>query len=253
MEVTATSIAKCHGEVLDALSDLAATTNVAHGRGDRVQADRKSQYQYLGLRTPDRRKRVAAGFSFTAEPTEALETWNGIWNLTDNGDVLFAALDFYRTARPDDTQRFWDTVVGWVARIDNCAHADDLGRIYSFALEATPDLVYPVLEGWSQGESVWHKRVSIVSLIHYSGKNAVFLPATPMLRLVANCVADDRDSIYKAVGWVLREMMTIYPSEVAEFLAVHAADMHPFAIRRATDRLPTAERDRLRSSLFGSS
>jgi len=133
---------------------------------------------------------------------------------------------------------FWETVQHWIDRIDNWAHADDLARVYSFALEAVvsgqgEDLVFPTLEAWSRDDDRWRKRISIVSLIHYSGKNAVFLPPEPVLRLVANCVGDPRDSVYKAVGWVLRETMRKHPDEVDAFLETHADQLHPSAVRRA--------------------
>lgn len=121
---------------------------------------------------------------------------------------------------------------------------------YSFALEASPDLVYPILDEWSRRTDVWHKRISIVSLIHYSGKNAVFMAPAPMLRIIENCADDDRDSVYKALGWVLREIMATHPAEVVEFLERHSGGMHPFAIRRATQRLPEDTRDELRASLL---
>ena len=179
-----------------------------------------------------------------------LAIWDGVWRHANNGDVLFAALDTYRTPGIHNANdAFWHTVIGWIERIDNWAHADDLARICSFVLEAQTDAVYPVLESWSSSDSEWHKRVSIVSLIHYSGKNAVFMPVEPVLHLVKNCVDDNRESVYKAVGWLLRETMAKYPDEIGDFLRTHAPAMHAHAIRRATEKLPTNERDRLRAEL----
>ncbi|MEO1056216.1 MAG: DNA alkylation repair protein [Actinomycetota bacterium] len=243
------TIAQCHAEVLDALATVASETGMT-GRGELVRADRRSQYQYLGLRTPDRRRRVARGFSFTSGADQhVLTTWDGIWNDTDNGDVLFAVLDFYLARGVDHiVDDFWRTSAGWIDRVDNWAHADDLARLYSYALEADRDGVYPTLEQWSHTESEWRRRVSVVSLIHYSGKNAVFMPIEPCLDLVANCVADPRDTVSKAVGWVLRELLATYPDEVTEFLQLHVAAMPAPAFRRATERLPAEQRQRLRSA-----
>ncbi len=244
------TIARHHAEVLDALTAVASETGMT-GRGELVRADRRSQYQYLGLRTPDRRRRVAKGFSFTSgSDLDVLETWDGIWNSTDNGDVLFAVLDFYRARGVDDiTEDYWQTSAAWIERVDNWAHADDLARLYSYALAGARDDVYPTLEEWSRAESEWRRRVSVVSLIHYSGKNAVFMPVEPCLDLVANCVSDPRDTVHKAVGWVLRELLAVYPDQVIEFLRLHAGTMPAPAIRRATERLPAEQRRQLRSSL----
>ena len=245
-----------HDEVLGALSALAAETGISPERGELVRADRRSEFEYLGLRTPDRRRRVAAGFSFTdQDAASVLAAWDDIWNLADNGDVMFAALDFYRRRigsrrwTADDSAKLWSTAVGWIGRIDNWAHADDLARLYSFALADRPELVYPTLEEWSRSDSEWQRRIAMVSLIHYSGKNAVFMPIDPCLHLLANCVDDRRETVSSALGWVLRELLAVHPDAVLAFLETHAASMPRPAIRRATERLPQPERDRVRASL----
>ncbi|MBH0082157.1 DNA alkylation repair protein [Salinibacterium sp. SWN167] len=245
-----------YDEVLGALSAHAAETGISPERGELVRADRRSEFEYFGLRTTDRRRRGAAGFSFTdQDAASVLVAWDEIWNLAANGDVMFAALDFYRRrmgARSwttTDSAAFWGTAVGWIDRIDNWAHADDLARLYSFALADQPERVYPVLDEWSRSDSEWHRRIAMVSLIHYSGKNAVFLPIDPCLRLLANCVDDRRKTVSSALGWVLRELLAMHPDAVLAFLKTHASSMPPPAIRRATERLPQPERDHVRASL----
>ena len=76
----------------------------------------------------------------------------------------------------------------------------------------------------------------MVSLIRYTGKNAAFMPADDVLDLVANCVTDQRDTVAKAVGWVLRETMEDDPRKVQGFLDKHTASMPAVARRRATER-----------------
>ncbi|MBH0116807.1 DNA alkylation repair protein [Salinibacterium sp. NG253] len=245
-----------HDEVLGALSALAAETGISLERGKLVRADRRSQFEYFGLRTPDRRRRVAAGFSFTGQDSASvLAAWDEIWHLADNGDVMFAALDFYRRRigsrrwTAADSAEFWSTAVGWIERIDNWAHADDLARLYSFALADQPELVYPTLEEWSRSDNERQRRIAMVSLIHYSGKNAVFMPIEPCLSLLANSVTDRRETVSSALGWVLRELLAVHPDAVLAFLTTHAASMPRPATRRATERLPQPERDRVRASL----
>ena len=224
-------------EVLSALSQVASESGTPSDLGKQIQNDRRSSFEYLGLRTPDRRRRVKQGFSFTAgSDAEVLAAWNEVWTTTDNGDVLFAPLDYYRTRPVADVEHYWSTVVGWIDRIDNWAHADDLARVYSRALEASPDTVYPTLVRWSKSGDQWACRISMVSLIRYTGKNATFMPADSVLDLVANCVTDQRDTVAKAVGWVLRETMDDDPQRVRAFLSEHDASMPAVARRRATER-----------------
>ena len=79
-----------------------------------------------------------------------------------------------------------------------------------------PDDVYPQLVTWNRSGDQWMRRISMVSLIHYSGKNAVFMPTEMVLPLVSNCL-DDPPPREKAVGWVLRETGNAHPDAVGRF------------------------------------
>lgn len=242
---------EAHAEVLDALIELTKASGASSGAGERIRVDRASRLQHLGLRTPNRRRRVAAGFSFADRAdSEVLQIWDGIWQTATVADVMFAALDHYRplvAAHVDAS--FWTTTVRWIDRIENWAHADDLARLYSWRLAAEPDTVLPTLQSWSRDDDQWLRRVAVVSLVHYSGKNAVFLPIDSALELIGNCVDDQRETVHKAVGWVLRENMRAYPNEVIDLLHAHRTTMPAAAIRRATEKMPRDERDELRAAL----
>jgi 3-methyladenine DNA glycosylase AlkD len=134
----------------------------------------------------------------------------------------------------------------WSERIDNWCHSDGLSAIYSRILENYPAEVYPQLVSWNHAESEWLRRISLVSLIHYSGKNAVFLPTKKVLPLVTNCLDDPRAHVQTAVGWVLREMGRVYSHEVTKYVQANAAKMSAPAFSRAIERWSVAERTRLR-------
>jgi len=99
---------------------------------------------------------------------------------------------------------------------------------------------------WNRAEGEWLRRISLVSLIHYTGKNAVFLPPKTVLPLVTNCLEDGRYYVQMAVGWVLREMGHAYPDEITRYLAANAGRMSAAAFSRAIERRSTQERTRLR-------
>lgn len=215
--------------------------------GEAIQRDRGSGLQHLGIRFPALRARVGQGFSFSGLPeAEMLDIWDVLWKTSPYGDVLFAALDVLAPiVRKRVPPGLWPTVRHWSERIDNWCHCDMLSGIYSRLLEANFEDVYPQLQAWNASHSVWLRRLSITSLIHYTGKNAVFLPLEPMLPLVANCVADHRKYVELAVGWVLREVGHVYPDEVAAFLESHAAIMSSRACARAVERRAPEQRAQL--------
>lgn len=223
-----------HDEVLAALQQAAREQGATPDLGARIQADRRTRFSHLGLRTPLRRARVKQGFDFlSGSEADVLRTWDRIWWAADVGDVLFAPLDHYRTVAVEHPEALWATSSRWIERIDNWAHADDLARVYSRTLEAVPDVVYPTLLRWSGTSDPWLQRISMVSLIRYSGANASFMPTTMVLEVVENCVDDQRDTVAKALGWVLRETMRSDESAVLAFVDRHGPGMAPEAKRRA--------------------
>jgi 3-methyladenine DNA glycosylase AlkD len=233
-----------HEEVADA---LLAIGSPPYGRA--IQEDRGSQLAHMGISFPDLRRRVREGFSFYSLPDhQTLKVWDALWQSSPWGDVLFAALEYYapRLRRHVDPG-FWPVAREWAGRVDNWCHCDGLSALYSRALERYHDDVYPQLCEWNAAESEWLRRISLVSLIHYSGKNAVFLPTDEVLPLVSDCLADRRHYVQTAVGWVLRETGNAYPEEVAAYLKAKAPMMGAGALTRATEHWPPEERAKLRA------
>jgi 3-methyladenine DNA glycosylase AlkD len=233
-----------HREVVEALR---AIGNPELGKA--IQRDRGSGLSHLGIRFPALRSRVRQGFTFYGpDQSEVLEVWDNLWTMSPYGDVLFAALEYYtplvrRQAPPD----LWPVVRHWATRVDNWCHSDMLSAIYSRILAAQPGEVFPVLGEWNVSEALWPRRISLTSLVHYTGKNAVFLSPAEVLPLVSGCLGDDRRYIALAIGWVLREMAHAFPEEITAYLEANAATMNATAFSRAIERRGARERERLRA------
>ena len=232
-----------HDEVAQALTVLG---NPELGKA--IRKDRGSELEHLGIRFPQLRKRVKQGFSFYDLPEEeVLEVWDALWKSSPYGDVLFAALEYYAPiVKKHVNTGLWPVVRDWSSRVDNWCHSDLLSSLYSRVLERYPDEVFPQIQVWNAAEGEWPRRISIVSLVHYSGKNAVFLPPAKVLPLVSNCLDDSRHYVQTAVGWVLREMGQVYPEEIGRYLETHASAMGASAFSRSIERRTAEDRARLR-------
>jgi 3-methyladenine DNA glycosylase AlkD len=206
--------------------------------GAAVAKDRGSSIEHLGIRFPALRKRVEEGFSFyDLETDEVLAVWDRLWRTSPFGDVLFAALEYYAPlVRKQVSPALWPVVRHWHKRVDNWCHCDGLSSLYSWILASHPDEVYPQLVAWNRAEDQWPRRISLVSLIHYSGKNAVFVPVDRALPLVTACLRDEREYLQSALGWVLREMGRAYPDAVRTYIEEHITDISAVALRRAIER-----------------
>jgi 3-methyladenine DNA glycosylase AlkD len=223
-----------HDEVVAALRAIGNPR-----RGEAVRLDRGSQLEHLGIGFPALRARVKQGFSFSRRPFEdQLPIWHALWQQSAVGDVLFAALAFLEPAvRKQLPPTLWPLLVQWPARVDNWCHADMLANVNSFVLQAQPAEVLPQLLAWSQRPGAeWQRRIALASLIHYSGRNAVFLPPAQMLPVLAAAVGDARPSVQLALGWVLREIDRQHPAVVDAFLAEHAGRIGAAARRRALEK-----------------
>ncbi len=240
---------KSHDEVVAALRKIGDPR-----LGAAIAKDRGSSMKHLGIRFPALRKRVEEGFSFYDLPADrVLAIWDRLWRTSPYGDVLFAALEYYAPlVRKQVTPSLWPVVRHWHARVDNWCHSDGLSSLYSWLLAGDPAAVYPQLEAWNRTEDQWLRRISLVSLIHYSGKNAVFVPLNRALPLVTTCLPDDRERVQQAVGWVLREMGNAYPDEVRAYLEKHIATMSAVALRRAIERRSPGVRTELLAMLRSS-
>ncbi len=243
MKINSTKFQEYHHEVVQALT---AIGNPAFGKA--IQQDRGSHLKHLGIKFPALRRRVKQGFTFYELPEEQLlEVWDTLWQTSPYGDMLFAALEYYLPiVKKQVPENLWPVVKGWAPRVDNWCHSDGLSAIYSRIVESNQKEVYPQLVEWNQAEGEWLRRMSLVSLIHYSGKNAVLMPLKKVLPLVTNCLDDERYYVQTAVGWVLREMGQVYKSEVVKYLETHAGRLSTPAFSRAIERMNAKELTRLR-------
>lgn len=223
-----------HTEVLEELKAIGSPSFALH-----TPKDRRSEMEYSGVRVPERRKLSRRGFSFFDRPEpEVIKIWDDLFMHSPNGDVLFCALDYLRfRVRKRVSPDLWSIIRKWVSRVENWAHSDEVSWVYSYVLEAYFDEVYQDLVEWNKVDDLWPKRISIVSLIHYTGKNAVFLSPDIVFPMVERCVDDHRYYMQKATGWVLREMHRGYPDEVEEFLTKYLPVIGSSALARSVEHM----------------
>jgi 3-methyladenine DNA glycosylase AlkD len=235
------SVSPYHAEVFARLQPLGEPE-----RAPLVKNYMKSQLDFLAIKVPVMRAALREPFSFSSRsPNEVLDIWSEIWFSSPYFEVMSAALTSYSRKHAKIAPDLWPTLARWSSRIENWAHSDELSSIYSYLLAQQPDVVYPQLKAWNASNEQWLRRLSLVSLIHFSGKNAIFLPQEQMMPLVMACMDDKRYYVQKAVGWVLREMADAYPGKVHAYIETNKARMSGVAFSVATEHFSTEERQKL--------
>ncbi len=203
----------------------------------------KSQLEFLAIKVPVMRQIAREGFSFYSQsPEEVLAVWNAIWFSSKSFEMMCMPLFYYGRQGKKISPATWATLSTWSEHVENWAHSDSLSSIYSYLLAQKFDEVYGVLQQWNNAENQWLRRLSMVSLIHYSGKKAVFLPLDKVLPILENCLDDERPYVQKAIGWVLREANYVYHAEISAFIEQHLAELRSVAFSAAVERFSAPER-----------
>ena len=97
-----------------------------------------------------------------------------------------------------------------------------------------------VLYELAQSESLWERRIAIMSTFHYI-KNDDF---TDTLKIARILLYDPEDLIHKAVGWMLREIGKRHLQSEEIFLKNHYRDMPRTMLRYAIEKFPEPKRKR---------
>lgn len=196
--------------------------------------DKKSSLEFLAIRVPVLRDAIRKGFSFySLSSTEILTIWDNIWCNSSYFEVKSAALMYYELQGAMVNSIIWPVLKTWSENIENWAHCDSLANIYSYLLAQHDTNVYLQLVSWNHTNEQWLRRLSLVSLVHYSGKKAAFLPPECVLPLITNCLDDKRIYVQKAIGWVLREMEYAYHDAISTYIEEHLPDLSRLALRTA--------------------
>jgi len=92
----------------------------------------------------------------------------------------------------------------------------------------------------AQSDSLWERRIAIMSTFHYI-KNDDFSDTLKIARIL---LYDQQDLIHKAVGWMLREIGKRQLIEEEAFLKKHYLKMPRTMLRYAIEKFPEPKRQR---------
>jgi 3-methyladenine DNA glycosylase AlkD len=86
--------------------------------------------------------------------------------------------------------------------------------------------------------SLWERRISIVSTLHFIRNNYF----ADTIKIAKALLSDREDLIHKACGWMLREVYKRDKASAVDFLLKHRDDMPRVMLRYAIERFPEKQR-----------
>lgn len=138
-----------------------------------------------------------------------------------------------KRAKKDEAQKkaLYDLYLRRTDRINNWDIVDSSAPqvVGAYLQDKSRDILYKL----AGSESLWERRISIISTLHFvrSGELAETFKIAKLL------LGDKQDLIHKAVGWALREAGKKDRHSLLEFLDQHALAMPRTALRYAIEHL----------------
>ena len=196
-----------------------------------MRAYMKNKFDFLGVKTPVRRKLAKAFFK---QQTDSVIDWVFINEAWDNPyrELQYAALDYLEIRKklltPSDlprlkklaqTKSWWDTI-------------DFLDRLVGSIIARFPETKEIILS-WSCDQDFWLRRLAIDhQLLRKEDTDTELLE-----KILVNNLGQTEFFINKAIGWALRDYSKTNPDWVRDFIEQHQAEMAALSIREGSKYL----------------
>ena len=216
-------------DVEELLENLKAVANPDDAAA--MKAYMKNKFEFLGVKTPARRKLAKAFFK---QQTDSVIDWNFINESWSNPyrELQYAALDYLEIRKklltPSDlphlkklaqTKSWWDTI-------------DFLDRLVGSIIARFPETKEIILT-WSRDEDIWLRRLAIDHQLLRKEKTDTEL----LEKILVNNLGRTEFFINKAIGWALRDYSKTNPDWVRAFIERHQTEMAALSIREGSKYL----------------
>lgn len=196
-----------------------------------MKAYMKNKFEFLGVKTPARRKLAKVFFK---QQADSVIDWNFINEAWKNPyrELQYTALDYLESRKklltPSDlprlkklaqTKSWWDTI-------------DFLDRLVGSIIARFPETKEIILS-WSCDEDIWLRRLAIDHQLLRKEEADIEL----LEKILVNNLGQTEFFINKAIGWALRDYSKTNPDWVRDFIQRHRAEMAALSIREGSKYL----------------
>ena len=193
----------------------------------------RSQFEFLGIRTPIRRKLTKEFINKNGLPRKEnlKEIVFCLWELSER-EYQHVALDILENAKkdliPGDMEWLSSLIIkkSWWETVDTLSP-----RIIGYMFSTYPDLIPLYADKWIEDTNIWLQRSAILYQLKYKGKT----DEERLYRYIIRRAESDEFFIQKAIGWALREYAKTNPESVKKF--VTQTSLKPLSKREALKHL----------------
>ena len=196
-----------------------------------MKAYMKNKFEFLGVKTPARRKLTKAFFKQQTDSVIDLDFINETWS-NSYRELQYAALDYLESRKklltPSDlprlkklaqTKSWWDTI-------------DFLDRLVGSIIARFPETKEIIL-AWSCDEDIWLRRLAIDHQLLRKEETDTEL----LEKILVNNLGKSEFFINKVIGWALRDYSKTNPDWVRDFIERHQTKMAALSIREGSKYL----------------
>ena len=188
---------------------------------------------FIGVRVPDLRKLARQYRNITIE--ETIELLTSSIHEERLLALLLLILNFAKVEQ-EQQKRIYNLYLVHTGYINNWDLVDISAEhiIGAFLFDKDKNPLYRL----ARSESLWSRRISIMSTFYFIKQNSF----SETLKIAALLLHDKEDLIHKAVGWMLREIGKRDRVVEEQFLKSHYQDMPRTMLRYAIEKFPEARR-----------
>ncbi|WP_109486105.1 DNA alkylation repair protein [Occallatibacter savannae] len=203
-----------------------------------MQAYMKGQFEFLGIKTPVRRKAVAelARMQRGATAKDLIRAARILWALPER-EYQYVAVDLLAKHIEKLSPRelpavfklvrlksWWDTVDALAAGV--------IGKVVRNARAENPE-VQTEMDKALRSSDFWVRRVAILHQLGWRGQT----DAGRLFAYALACGHEKEFFIRKAIGWALRDYARHAPAEVRDFVRANGDKLSALTVREAAKHL----------------
>ncbi|MBY5010427.1 DNA alkylation repair protein [Streptococcus suis] len=196
-----------------------------------MKAYMKNNFEFLGVRSPDRRKAAKQFFKDFKTPELDWDFVEACWGKPYR-EFQYIAIDYLVTKKKDlvladlprlkklaQTKSWWDSI-------------DGLDKLIGKIVLDNPEAKQVMID-WSLDEDFWLRRIAIDHQLLQKEKTDTVL----LEKILVNNLNQTEFFINKAIGWSLRDYSKTNPQWVRDFLGKYQHQMASLSIREASKYL----------------